>query len=218
MLAYPNDDDDDSETDNVPIIGPRVSGDQNPDQVADFEVISGHTYRNINYRCFRLEEGDLAGVNVFYMLLCSERPGEMKCGISRYGNNRLYSLDIPSIHLGTAKIMYVKLTSAISMFKIENYVNFNSFFKGYKRDVLDQPIMREWCRFSEAIVSEIVDIITSINRNLKHTIKFDDSDEIYKIENGWSTGSRNTGAPGWGMYNIATHPRFNDFLETLKRD
>jgi hypothetical protein len=39
--------------------------------------------------------------------------------------------------------IYIKLTSAISMKKIENYVNFNLFFRGYKKDVLDQPITRE---------------------------------------------------------------------------
>jgi hypothetical protein len=43
--VYPDDDDDDddSEGDTVPIMGPRVLGDQYPDQVADFEVISGAT-------------------------------------------------------------------------------------------------------------------------------------------------------------------------------
>ena len=180
MPVYPDDDDDDSEGVFVPIMGPRVLGDQYPDQVADFEVISGATYIGRNGRtCFRLKEGDLAGVRVFYMLLCAERPGEMKCGISECINDRLYTLDIRSIYSGTAKIRIVKLTSAISMRKIENYVNFNSFFKGYKKNVSGQPITREWVRYDESIVSEIVDIITSLNRDLEHSTKFDDSDEIY---------------------------------------
>ena len=141
----------------------------------------------------------------------------MKCGISECINDRLYTLDIRSIHSGTAKISIVKLTSAISMKKIENYVNFNSFFKGYKKNVLGQPITREWVRYDESIVSEIVDIITSLNRDLEHSTKFDDSDEIYFIKAGWSTGGRENGSPGWGRYNIGTHSRFNDFLENLSR-
>jgi hypothetical protein len=222
-LNNKNNDDDhdyDSDREDVPDWGQKVQGDINPESVKGFVKIKGTTHVDRSgHMSFDLEE-DLFGIWVWYVLICSEHPGLMKFGISCNLGANLYgkSDDRESIGLGRAKIMYVRLTSAISPFKIERFILFVAYFKGYKRDSNNKAIKREMVRFSSKIALEFVGIICTMNSKKKYTI--DIGGKKYTINAQWSTsngGKAKTGKSGKGQYNISAHEDFQEFSENLRR-
>lgn len=207
-----NDNDYDSEGDYVPNVEESVPGDTNPEYVNGFVDIKGRARKLSGRMTHKLQE-DLCGCHVLYMLYDTKDPSKMKIGFSLNLESRLYTLQYDFITSGNAKVRYVKLTSAISPIKIENYILFVAYFRGYKTG-----LRREFVRFSEDIASELVSIICSINKFHSHSVTFEGSSKPYWIKAGWCTGApyNGGGSTGKGIHNMFTHPRIAEYYENKR--
>jgi hypothetical protein len=198
----------------------RRKGDIDPKLIADFVTIPW------KWRDCSLLDTKLYGWTVFYIIELEEYNGSYEVGVTTELGTRLYHYGgwYKSIPKGKSRFRYIKLTSANSCFKIERFILFYAFFKGYKVDVGGVPLHGECIKRSDEIVKDLLRFTCLMNKNGGCAkVQLNDSQTTYFLNNKWCDG-RGTGTKsylgneGIGQYNMAEHQEYHNFLANLGRD
>jgi hypothetical protein len=191
--------------------------DTNPKKIADWA-----TKPSSRKDCNLINE-QLKGASVLYIFKLDEYSESVEIGISDDLGDRIYEYGrwYKSIPKGKSKFKYIKLTPAISRYRIEKFILFYAFVKGYKI-VNGEYLHGECVRDSDEVLNDLIRFLCLINKNKGIEIQFDNEDGTYWINNKMCDGQKGgttsyLGPKGMGQYNIAAHPLYKDFLKNLGR-
>jgi len=195
-------------------------GDIDPEKIADFATIPW------NLQDCELIYKKLDGCAVFYIIELDEYAGSYEVGVSTQFGKRLYDYGgyFKSIQKGKSRFRCIKLTSDNSHFKIERFILFIAFVKGYKVDDNGESLYGECIRRSDEALKDLISFICLMNKNGGHAeIQFKGTRTKYFLNNKWCEGSNSgttsyRGDRGIGQYNMAEHPEYRNFLANLRRE
>lgn len=109
-------------------------------------------------------------------------------------------------------------------FKIERFILFYAFFKGYKVDDNGESLYGECIRRSDEVLSDLFHVVCLMNKNGgRAEIRFKGSRTKYFLNNKWCDGYNRgrtsyRGTEGIGQYNMAEHPEYDVFTANLGRE
>ena len=178
-------------------------GDTDPRLIDDFSPLPNPENRSRNGKNKLSYFPHLLDVNCFYFF---RDPGSdvVVCGVSSNLSERIYQ------HLKNKfirnpecwELRYVRLSNAISPYKLEKFAFYIAFKEGHKHDSEGKPIHGEVVYNSSHSINRIIAVLCEVNMNSKFSIYYDE--KLYYIN-----------SEDRGTYNISDDPKWEDFLENL---